>query len=62
MKRVMEYAPPALEVLGICLLWTLKGAAMAVGLALLVAWSIMRMMLAMLLFGRLPRSYVRVFD
>lgn len=58
----MDYAPPALEILGICLVWTLKGALFALFLALLLAWNIVRVMLTMFFFGRLPRSYVRVFD
>jgi hypothetical protein len=62
MERVMDYAPPTFEVLGIGLLWMLKGTAFALALALLLAWNVVRVVLTMFFFGRLPRSYVRFID
>lgn len=62
MDKFSEFAPIALQVLGFALLWTLKASWFVVAVAIILAWNVLRVMLSALFFGRLPRSYIRVFD
>jgi Na+-transporting NADH:ubiquinone oxidoreductase subunit NqrD len=62
MDKVMINAPLALQILGICLLWLLKATWIAVAIVMVIAWNLFRVVLTGFMFGRLPRSYIRVFD
>ena len=62
MEKMREYAPLALDIVGLCLLWTMRAAGITALLLLVVAWNLFRITLFWFFFGRLPRSLVRVFD
>lgn len=54
-----DYAWPALELLGIGILWLMKAGVMAALIALYVMFEMMRVALVAVMFGRLPRSWMR---
>lgn len=62
MEKVRDYAPLALESVGLCLLWTMKAAGFTVLLVVVLTWNLFRIALFWFFFGRLPRSLVRIFD
>jgi hypothetical protein len=62
MEKVREYAPLALKIVGLGLLWTMRAAGFTVLLAVVLAWNLFRIAFMWFFFGRFPRSMVRVFD
>lgn len=54
-----DYAWPALELLGIGILWLMKAGVMAALIALYVMFEMMRVALVAVMFGRLPRNWMR---
>lgn len=62
MDKFLDVSPLALHLLGAAALWVLKASWLLLAVVLVLAWNAFRVLLAMLFFGRLPRSYIRAFD
>jgi len=57
--ELRDYAWPALEILGIGLLWLVKAGAITVALVLYILLELTRIVFVAFMFGRLPRSMMR---
>lgn len=54
-----DYAWPALNVMGIAVVWLMKAGAMAALIVLYVTFEMMRVAVVATMFGRLPRNWMR---
>lgn len=64
MEKIILHSLLVLEIIGTCVLWMLKATwfATAIGIGIVIAGNLVRIVLAGFFLGRLPRSYVRAFD
>lgn len=57
--ELREYALPALQIMGLGIVWLFKAGAITACVALYIMFALMRVALVGMVFGRLPRNWMR---